>query len=394
MTGTLLLDATIGVVFVILSFSLIASALSEALATALNWRGRMLRRGLFRLLEGPASGDLIDRAFPGAARIGRAQLTRQVLADPAIQVLHGPRGTLSVLWDRVRGRAGEGRPGRLPSAIPAESFARALVDTLARQVELGAAAAGEPPSAALARRLAAKAGRDLRAPDGPLARIALSPDLKARLGETVADLAAVREIRARSDGAEADQLGEIAALADRTEARLSGLLQDLGTWFERAMERVSGWYARRTRLALFLLGAVLAASVNTDLTELAGRMRGDPGLRHDLIRQAERRAETGLPQPRPATEVETVDTLAAEIDAAHESLTTLPGFGGPGLGWSCGDREQWWVCFRRGLHPSGLISWVLIGLGCMMGGRFWYELLGVVLRFRPADGAVRRTGPV
>lgn len=381
MTGTQLLDAAIGVVFVVLSFSLIASALCEALATALNWRGRMLRRGLFRLLEGAAGTDLIDRPFPGAARIQSACLTLALLADPAIRVLHGPRG-------------------RLPSAIPQQRFARALVDTLVRRVDLSsalpdAAPADAPALTALADRLEIEAVRTLKDRAGPLAQLSLAPDLKRRLRDRAGRLAAVREIRARLDGRDSVQAEievEIAELIEGAETRLHAVLADLGAWFEATMDRVSGWYVRRARLALFGLGVMLAASVNANLAALVGGVLRDHGLRAALVERAQDRLAAGQPLPRPRPAARTVEDLAAGAAAAREVLATLPTAASPGIGWACAADESWPACALRSLRPGAVISWLLIGLGCMTGGQFWYDFMGSVLRMRPAAGGKGPTG--
>lgn len=404
MTGTQLLDAAIGVVLVILSFSLIASALSEALATALNWRGRMLRRGLFRLLEGDAGADLVERSFPGKAGLRRARLTLAFLNDPAIRVLHGPRGALAILWDRLAGwrqdpdTRAAARLGRLPSAIAPGTFARALVDTLARQVDLTAVEPAVRPVdaaavTALAGRLEAAADRALHASGSPLERMALAPDLKDRVRAVVGCLSALREIRARLDGGDTVQAGvkaELEGVLCKAETRLRGVLDDLGTWFEQAMERVSGWYVRRSRLALFALGVVMAASVNTNLAGLGGNILQDDGLRTAVIEEARKRAESGLPPVRPAPDGEAVEDLRAGMGAARDRLAALPGRGGPGFGWSCAPGETWIACARRGVQLGAVISWLLIGLGCMMGGQFWYDILGSVLRFRSSARPLRR----
>ena len=401
MTGTDLLDAAIGVIFVILCFSLVASAVQEALATVLNWRGRMLRRGLFRLLEGASDGDLVDLPFPGRTRLARARLTLEVLADPAIRVLHGPRGLLARLMGRVTGDAGD-ETGRLPSAIPPESFSRALIDTLARRIDFSAVRgvdglAVENAEAALlaleglVEELAEEADRALRAADGVLATVPLDPTLRDRLRRAVGRLAVAREVRIRLDraGRSADAVRvRVDALLAEAEAGLAGLREEVGAWFDRSMDRVSGWYARRARLALFSLGVAMALAVNVDLSLLGRQVLTDPGLREALVISARERIETGLPAG-PAVAGQDAEAVAATLRRAREEIATLPGRAGPAFGRDCGPEESWIGCAWRTLRPSAVISWLIIGLGCMMGGQFWYEMLGFVLRFRPA-ARVRR----
>ena len=400
MTGTHLLDAAIGIVFVILSFSLVASALNEALATALNWRGRMLRRGLFRLLERAGDSDLVDLPFPGRGRIARAELTQDVLADPAIRVLHGPRGLAAQLWDRIadRGRTAEeraaARAGRLPSAIPAESFARALVEALVRRVDLSAIGLAAPADLDTVRASVEEMGREadriLGAADGVLAALPLGPAMKSRLRDVVGRLSVTREIRARIDrleGVPAEIEAELRGAVHQAETRLYGVLTELADWFDRAMERVSGWYVRRSRLVLFILGLAMAASVNVDLTRLAPRVMADADLRGALLDRAEDRLANGLPAGRPGREpadgAEGADQLIAEIGAAHGRLRDLPVSGGAGFGRSCFGSETWLGCAWQTFRATALVSWIVIALGCMMGGQFWYDFLGAVMRFKP-----------
>lgn len=406
MTGTGMLDAAIGVIFVILGFSLVASALQEALAGVLNWRGRMLRRGLFRLLEGAAAADLVDLPFPGG-RMRRATLTQAVLADPAIRVLHGPAGVLSRLWERVAGRGRDGGAsrvgglGRLPSAIPAESFARALVDTLVRRVDLSGvrgidglslenAEAAAMALDGLAEELSEEADRALRAADGALAAMPLDPALRDRLRRAVGRIAAAREVRARLD--RAGRTGEairarVDALIAAAEAGVAGVLDEIGAWFDRAMDRVSGWYARRARLTLFAIGATMALAVNLNLAEFGERVLSDPELRVELVERAKAQVEAGLPE---AGSAGGDDAAIETVSGARERIAALPGHGGAGFGRTCAPGEGWLACFWRTLSLGSAISWLVVGLGCMMGGQFWYDLLGVMLRFRPVAGTARR----
>ena len=305
MTGTQLLDAAIGVIFVVLSFSLVASALAEALATILNWRGRMLRRGLFRLLE--SSAELVDLQFPGRTRLAKARLTQDVLADPSLRVLFGPRGVIARLWDRLaNGRRSRqerqaAQLGRLPSAIPAEGCARALVDQLVGRVDLGTEEAERPKDLVSLRALIDRVrAAAVAASEKSVQGIPLAPELRTKLIDVVGQLALVREMRARlgRPGAiHADLFAELDGIARQAEARLTNVLSELEGWFNRAMERVSGWYQRRTRLVLFLLGIGLAAASNLNLFDLSDRVLIDHKLRTALVERANAVPLSGAPAP-------------------------------------------------------------------------------------------------
>jgi hypothetical protein len=67
-------DAVVAIAFLLFLLSMISAAVTELLAGAFNWRGRMLRDGLERALGGERAAALYDSA--------------------AVRALHGPRGRL------------------------------------------------------------------------------------------------------------------------------------------------------------------------------------------------------------------------------------------------------------------------------------------------------------
>ena len=228
----------------------------------------------------------------------------------------------------------------------------------------------------------------------------LAPALRTKLIGAVGHLAVARGLRVRLSGTNAvqtDLLAELDGFTRKAETRLIGVLDELETWFDRAMERVSGWYQRRTRLVLFLLGVGLAAAVNLNLSDLGGRVLNDAKLRAALVERAEVVSIVGSPAPeqaplpisRPGPETDPVKAVAANFSDARATLTELPGYGSAGLGWSCPVGQTTWDCVWQSLRFSSFLSWLLIGLGCMMGGQFWYDVLGAVLRFRPAAQRTR-----
>ena len=87
------LDVAIGIVFLFLLTSLVASTIVELAATRSNWRGRMLRSTIFEMFRTSA---LVEPA--------------EVYSDPLISTL-----TIG---------------GRIPSYIPPSSFSAAVVDVL------------------------------------------------------------------------------------------------------------------------------------------------------------------------------------------------------------------------------------------------------------------------
>jgi hypothetical protein len=108
--GSNIVDMTIGLVLVFLIMSLICSALREAVETVLKQRALDLERGIRDLLYDP-TGEALAR-----------ELYSHPLVYSLYQGVYQPR-TTTRFWQRWFSSG-----GKLPSYIPASSFARALID--------------------------------------------------------------------------------------------------------------------------------------------------------------------------------------------------------------------------------------------------------------------------
>ena len=67
---------------------------------------------------------------------------------------------------------------------------------------------------------------------------------------------------------------------------LSVVRQNIQTWFDSGMDRVSGQYKRRTHLWLFLIGFVLAAGLNVNAIAITDHLARNKALRESLVARA------------------------------------------------------------------------------------------------------------
>ncbi len=128
-------------------------------------------------------------------------------------------------------------------------------------------------------------------------------------------------------------------------------------WFDRGMERVSGWYKRRIQIILFVVGLALAVVLNANAITAADRLWKDEGFRRGLIAQVERQE--------------------AEIGAS-DALDQLETLRFP-IGWEASNRPEG----VDGWLLSGL-GWVLTGIAITFGAPFWFDLLNKVSNLRAA----------
>jgi hypothetical protein len=124
MFGLEILDVVIGLMFVYLLLALFATALNEYIAAVMNLRGKELAKGLGKLLDDIDEKDALKKAFAGvgpSVNAATATLTERFYNHRLIRPLATRRGWLFDVFSKEP---------RLPSYIPARTFALALLDVL------------------------------------------------------------------------------------------------------------------------------------------------------------------------------------------------------------------------------------------------------------------------
>lgn len=190
--------------------ALLCTGLTECVEA---WRKQraVLLHGAIRMLLGDGSGAV-------------GTLLRIFYEHPAINPLYEGR----YAPPRTRGRVA---PVRLPSYIPARSFALAVLDI---------AAAGGAPS---------------QVPGPPKgALLARAREYGACLGPSLA-------------------ASQLRLLLDTHGADENAVVDALARWYDTAMERLSGRYKRRTLWIGFASGALLAAVLNIEPLTIANSLR-------------------------------------------------------------------------------------------------------------------------
>jgi hypothetical protein len=250
-----LFDVAVGLLAVVLIFSLAASAINEFFAdNILNLRGKMLAKAIGKLLEkkpmlAGKSGEVCAEMFCEQADIQR-------------------------LMNR----------GRLPSAIEPRRYAVTVLKLLGEREALQSAAKVEI--------------EDLR--NGALSL--LGPQIGSATEQQVKD--AINRI---ADGT--------ASFVDTVDLRIDALESE----FNEAMDRVSGWYLRRTKIALFAIGLFLAAGANVDFLGHAHRTISDANARKQAETYALMLGESEFQRRVAAMLDEAVDTPATAPTTASSA---------------------------------------------------------------------------
>ena len=206
-------------------------------------------------------------------------------------------------------------------------------------------------------------------------------------------------------------------------------VEELEIWYNDVMDRVSGWYKRRTQTILFVLGMSIAFAGNVDTLLIAQALSRNPLLRGDLADLAQKsiadpaiqaQVKTARPPTAPPADTGlaasvTPDTIAADttaagtppadesapldsLQAAHQRVQDnanavramdLP------IGWM---RHP----VTKGFHGtrtfpadeswlSKIVGLLLTGFALMLGAPFWFDVLNRFINVRSAGKSPRET---
>lgn len=317
------LDLVIGLIFVYLMLSLICTAVTEWLAGKRRLRGKVLRQGIQQLLTG--SSD-------------KTSLADQFYNHPLVKALSPPKGA--------------------PSYIASRTFAKALLDILAKDIPT--------------RANSEKAQEEVPA----LTESSVNPSL----------LSLVRESSQNPD-----------AIQDQLE-----------TLYNNSMDRVAGWYKRKAQTMTLVIGAIITILANADTLTITQTLWANPTLRASIVEQAKVRAQQPLPLNVEYTDSDSPVPNAPIVKPPEEvSKSNSPVLSeeenkalGALLSWSADlqalnqDFLQSKGCTNLSSCVVGLVSWLvwilrqhLVGwvltiFAVSLGAPFWFDLLNKFINIR------------
>jgi hypothetical protein len=329
MFGSQVLEVAIGLVLVYLLLSLICSSIREGIEAWQKTRAIDLERGIRELLQ--------DREGTG--------LAKSIYEHPLVY------GLFKGEYEPAKS------PRNLPSYIPSKNFALALMDIVARGPSVPVAAA------------AAHAATPSTTP------VSLD-SLRLAVGK-LQNAPVQRALLSAIDTAQGD-LG-------RTQANVEA-------WFNSSMDRVSGWYKRRTQTIIFVVGVVLTVAVNADTLTVAESLVQDDALRKAVIAEAEAIARDK-------------DLRKADVETRYHDLSTM----GFPIGWartlpalSDNCNYQCVVGSVARQIPGHLPGWLLTAFAISLGAPFWFDVLNKFILIRstvkpreksPEEGSQDRPAP-
>lgn len=380
MFNSSILDVAVGLVFVFLTLSLICSAANEGIESFLKKRAKNLERGIRELL-----GDL----SPGATADSR----QSGVAVPPVP-------------DQAGAASGNKGLDETSADFVELFYNHGLINSLYRG-KYGETPLGKLPSYI------------------PSANFALAVlDLRKSVKQLP------RNLQSALDAFEMKAKGDVDMLQ-----------RELETWYDSAMDRVSGWYKRQTQMIVVALGLVAAMVLNVDSLYIARRLSTDPNLRQSIARMAEEAAKHPLQNQTsqasstvtgaPASDQGTVSATtsqpqsgrtsspSSEADAVakiRSNLQTLDGVGLP-LGWqdftadfrakraaqaralqqqgkTPAEESRLAVYLEAGVEAAKLhgVGWIITALAVSLGAPFWFDMLNKIMVVRATVKPAEKSG--
>lgn len=161
-------------------------------------------------------------------------------------------------------------------------------------------------------------------------------------------------------------------LVNDAGGNLQLLRQNVENWYNDSMDRVSGWYKRKTQIVILVLALIVAVAANADSVSIANTLARNPALRASAVAAAQAHVNN------PNTDSGAKDPLD-RVDAVQSKLKTLylP------LGWvsTPGDPRSF-----PGADPWAwlikIFGLMLTAVALSLGAPFWFDVLNKFIVIR------------
>jgi hypothetical protein len=168
----------------------------------------------------------------------------------------------------------------------------------------------------------------------------------------------------------------------KESADVQQLRANLESWFDRVMDRTSGWYKRRIANLVLVLSGFLVVGANIDTIAIGQALYGDPEFRAAMVKQALSTLQDGPPPADGVSDAKAPDQRLGQYQAALEELRA----GGLPIGWhsmtlAAKSQELHWSWYL-----SKIAGWLITIFAASLGAPFWFDMLSKIAN-------IRGTGP-
>jgi hypothetical protein len=284
MINSPLLDVTIGLVFIYLLYSLLATSIKETIATLFGLRAKMLKKGIVvGMLSNTTKDGVLKSIFKGIGKYFKIIYQKIFRKREKKESL----GTSFYLHPIIK-NYGANRLYPLPSYIPTSNFSTILIDVLKQDFD-------------------SKIDDIIKCNYSNLSDTEIA-EKKQNLQNT-SDALKIKELLDYYSQYYKDNPGKSAYIDKETlqilQLHLSNSIFNIDLfiikieqWFNDTMKRVTGWYKRQTQVIIFVIGILVAVIFNVDTIEITSRLSTDKDARDKLVQMATQAADRYKDDPR------------------------------------------------------------------------------------------------
>lgn len=161
--------------------------------------------------------------------------------------------------------------------------------------------------------------------------------------------------------------GVLEALLDHGEDAAKTLQNRLENWFDEGMDRVSGWYKRKTKTIIFIIAVVVTIVTNASTIHIAEELWRNDALRVSIAAQAQTAtANQDVKNLLKDKEINRLESFPIGWKVENGTIKNLPK---SKLGWF-----------------NLIIGWLVTTAAISLGAPFWFDLLGKVANLRGTGG--------
>jgi hypothetical protein len=431
MMNSVILDVAIGMVFVYLLLSLIASVVQEILSSFMQLRAANLLRGMRSLFSGETlwGRDIVDSIYnhglvrglfsdpkhDSAERIGTvAGPSPQATAAAAAKAAEAAARTASDKAAATTTTGADPTAGGAATTPPkfVESGARPL-DFLRNGMRWAIGIRTARPVEGVSNQLLLPSYIPSRT--FALALIDLLNKDKTKTGDDALKSIITSLADHQADGEKANRAGQaIYALAlDAANAKnsMAAFQVNLEGWYNDAMDRVSGWYKRYTQSMLLVIGLIIAASLNVSTVRVAQTLWFSKDTRDAMTKAADSYL-TAHPNPPTASadagkvaapaqgsattqggatvENKPADTskdkasvpgdLKKKLEESTTAFTDVSSKALLPVGWKSSLSTYWCEWKKEGRDGTWKVfewfaGWLITACAISLGAPFWFDLL-------------------
>jgi hypothetical protein len=371
MMNSVILDVAIGMAFLYLLLSLIASVVQEVLATFMQLRPANLQRGMRSLLSGNSIGagpDLVDSIYThGLVRGLYSDPERDLNPDSAKRKEMDADQSTQAKWKRFLASArrldwlrevmrrligihpekeidGVSNQMLLPAYIPSRTFALAMTDVLHQKTTMS----GDPMA-------------------------------------EIHGFLSWHHSQFRDNKATEAML----ALAKDAQGDLKKFQANLENWYNAAMDRASGWYKKYTQTILLVLGLLMAMAFNVDSVRVSKVLWFDRDARQGMVDAASQYMKDH-PQPpaNAAADANAANTeksfdandLKTRLQATTQQFDAVTSSALLPVGWKGSYKDNLNYLWHNKEAGSWRLlqlfpGWLITALAISLGAPFWFDLL-------------------